>query len=436
MSKMKNTRRKLKLPIVFRNQRESDTRLRQVVLNVLSHLEKPMTHLTTLLSVYANVFGGDFLRYVLGAGGTYLLINVLLARRLAAQKVRLSDPPKGQIRREILVSLRTVLIFTAAGTSIVLGARAGVITIYQQVATFGWAYFAFSIVALIVLHDAWFYWTHRALHYPPLFRRFHRLHHKSHQPTPFTSYSFDVGEAVVNAVYLPLVLILLPAHPLALFVFVTHMMLRNAVGHCGIEIFPADQKGRPVFGWLTSVTHHDLHHAHAGYNLGLYFSWWDRLMKTEHPKYLTEFARVAPRIRPVGLKAALLFVAIVGGLAASRGDAFELSGRYASPGLGIIVEFEDCGRDSATRCGRLLWSWEGQTPHAKIGDLILTGLVFNGTAWEGMLRDPESGRTYRGTIRQPSQHRLILKGCAGIICASQTWHSTNYLRSVLSEHGG
>ena len=71
------------------------------------------------------------------------------------------------------------------------------------------------------------------------------------------------------------------------------MMLRNAIGHSGYELFPANRNSRPLFDWMTTVTHHDLHHAHAGYNLGLYFTWWDRLMGTEHPDYHEAFRKVA-----------------------------------------------------------------------------------------------------------------------------------------------
>jgi sterol desaturase/sphingolipid hydroxylase (fatty acid hydroxylase superfamily) len=28
-----------------------------------------------------------------------------------------------------------------------------------------------------------------------------------------------------------------------------------------------------------------MHHEHAPRNFGLYFTWWDRLMGTEHPDY-------------------------------------------------------------------------------------------------------------------------------------------------------
>ena len=68
------------------------------------------------------------------------------------------------------------------------------------------------------------------------------------------------------------------------------MILRNAIGHCGYEIFPSTREGRPWFDWMTTVTHHDLHHAQAGWNFGFYFTFWDRLMGTEHPLYHEKFA--------------------------------------------------------------------------------------------------------------------------------------------------
>lgn len=43
---------------------------------------------------------------------------------------------------------------------------------------------------------------------------------------------------VPEAVYLPLVLLVVPAHGSVIFVFVTHMILRNAIGHCGVELMP------------------------------------------------------------------------------------------------------------------------------------------------------------------------------------------------------
>jgi lathosterol oxidase len=252
-----------------------------------------MPNQTSLLdlavAVYPYVLQQDLLRYLIGAGGTFLVINVLLARYLAGRQIRAERPGRRQIAAEILASLRTVLIFSLVGLGITLAARHGWLNVYADPAARGWAYFAFNVVALVVAHDAWFYWTHRMMHRPRAYRRLHRLHHRSNNPTPWTSYSFDIGEAVVNAVYLPIALALMPTSVPAAFIFTAHMMLRNAIGHCGYEVFPAKRDGRPLFGWLTTVTHHDLHHARAGTNFGLYFTFWDRIMGTEDPNYERAF---------------------------------------------------------------------------------------------------------------------------------------------------
>lgn len=389
---------------------------------------------TFILGLYAEVFSADLLRYVVGAGGVYVVVNLGLAARLASQKIRASSPFSGQILRELLASLRTVAIFAAVGTTIGLGSRAGVIEIYREIADYGWAYFAVSIIILIVAHDTWFYWSHRLLHHRALFRRLHRLHHRSHNPTPFTSYSFDVGEAVVNAGFLPLILLLLPAHPIALFVFVTHMILRNALGHCGIEVFPARANGEPLVGWLTSVTHHDLHHSHGRWNMGLYFTWWDRWMGTEHPDYHECFAEVAPRVSTAKFRIVALSCILMAGLFAGHAEAFDLNGRYATPGLGAIIAFETCGNNPNARCARLAWAWNpSEMQGARVGDRLAEELTFDGNAWTGEMLSPENGWRFKGTLEEASAGTLAVRGCAGPICVRQTWYSVQSLRRILRD---
>jgi sterol desaturase/sphingolipid hydroxylase (fatty acid hydroxylase superfamily) len=260
-------------------------------------LQEPATFLDFAARVYPGILQHDLLRYVIGAGGTFLVVNVLMRRFLARRQIRSERPGGKQMRWEILASLRTVLIFSLVGFGIALAAQHGLLNVYRDPAALGWPYFALNVVMLIVAHDAWFYWTHRLMHRPRLYRWFHRLHHRSNNPTPWTSYSFDASEALVNAIYLPIALMLMPTSVLAAFIFTAHMMLRNAIGHCGYEVFPARADGRPLFDWLTTVTHHDLHHARAGTNFGFYFTFWDRMMGTEDPKYHTRFADAVGRQR-------------------------------------------------------------------------------------------------------------------------------------------
>ena len=72
---------------------------------------------------------------------------------------------------------------------------------------------------IIVAHDAWFYWTHRALHHRRWFRAVHGRHHASLHPTPWAAYAFHPVEALVQAVFLPLFLLFVPMHEGAIAVF-------------------------------------------------------------------------------------------------------------------------------------------------------------------------------------------------------------------------
>ncbi len=257
---------------------------------------------------FLHILPFEFARYSIVAGGVFLIVCVLLARPLAGRKIRPARPPARQMAVEALASFRTSAVFALSGVVSVLGWQAGILKSYDNPALYGWGYFWLSLAGMIVAHDAWFYWTHRLIHDPRLFRRVHRLHHKSHNPSPFTAYSFDLGEAAINGAFVPLVLLAVPVSQPAIFLFLAHMIVRNVIGHCGYELFPARRDGRPVFDWMTSVTHHDLHHAQAGWNYGLYFSWWDRLMKTEHPLYHEKFAEAVRKpldgsaVRALGLR--------------------------------------------------------------------------------------------------------------------------------------
>ena len=91
--------------------------------------------------------------------------------------------------------------------------------------------------------------------------------------------------ATGQAAFLPLVLLVAPLHELAIFVFLTVMIVRNVMGHAGHEIHPGVLDRGRTLGLLTTTTHHDLHHQSFRSNFGLYFTWWDQLMDTEHPEY-------------------------------------------------------------------------------------------------------------------------------------------------------
>lgn len=414
----------------------------------------PSSLLTEAIQVLPHIFMHDLLRYLIGAGGIFLVINGLLRHALAGRRIREARPGWRQVGREILASLRTVGIFSGVGLTIWLCDKAGFARFHDDPAQYGWLWFWASVIILIIAHDAWFYWTHRLIHHPRLFRRMHRLHHRSNNPTPFTAYAFDWQEAVINAVYLLLIGFIMPVSFLAAFVFTAHMMLRNALGHCGYEVFPRTREGQPLFGWLTTVTHHDIHHAEAGHNYGLYFTFWDRALGTEHPAYLARFAAAVRKTGGPNESAsvgrafnraplAFLFATALAGLAgitppagaqsqpqdASRAIA-AIQGDWATEGYGAVVRLRACGEDGIVLCGELVWVWdERDLVHGEIGMLMLTGFSYTDGKWRGgRLTNPVDGRTYRGDIRQVGNDLIDLTGCAArVICHTQAWRRLSSL---------
>jgi sterol desaturase/sphingolipid hydroxylase (fatty acid hydroxylase superfamily) len=167
-------------------------------------------------------------------------------------------------------------------------------------------WFWISLALMILGHDAYYYWTHRAMHHPALFRQLHTRHHRSHNPSPFTAYSFDLGEAAVLVSFVVIWPLVVPTSFSVIALFVLHQIARNTLAHCGYELMPATADGRPMFDWLTTTTHHDLHHAQTRSNFGLYFTWWDRWMGTENPTYHAAFAQAVRRAPSVAAERSLV----------------------------------------------------------------------------------------------------------------------------------
>ena len=249
--------------------------------------------LASFWQIWSPMLVLDVGRYVVAAAGLALILKLFWNFGLNRRKIQARWATNADVRREILTSLRTGVIFSLNGAAIVYGAIHGVFTVYTNFDTAGVGYLAFSVVAIIVAHDAYFYWTHRLMHLPRFYPYFHRTHHRSITPTPFAAYAFDVPEALLMAAFTPLWLLFVPMHGLGLFLFMAFMIVRNVMGHAGVELMPRSLADSRWFGWINATTHHDLHHATFHHNYGLYFTWWDRMMGTEHPAY-REKLRGAP----------------------------------------------------------------------------------------------------------------------------------------------
>ena len=151
-------------------------------------------------TIALTIVSGDFLRYLIAAGTVWLLVSVVLRRRLHDRRILDGEPRPGQIRTEFIYSMSTVLIFAANGLMLWLLAANGWLRIYGDVAEYGWIWWCASLLLIVVAHDTYFYWTHRLLHHSRWFRYVHSRHHASVHPTPWAAYSFhpvEIGRAHV-----------------------------------------------------------------------------------------------------------------------------------------------------------------------------------------------------------------------------------------------
>ncbi len=232
------------------------------------------------------------LRYVVIAGLAFLLFYTLMPKKFARRKIQALFPKRQDYVREVSHSFFTFLIFAAVGVLLASDAVLPHTQIYTEVAEYGWPYFIVSVLLALVVHDTYFYWTHRLMHHPKLFKLFHLTHHKSTNPSPWAAFAFSPLEAVVEASVILVIAFLLPIHPLAIALFLLLMTVYNVYGHLGYEIYPKWLVSSSVGKWLNTSTNHNMHHKYFKGNYGLYFRFWDEWLHTTHPNYDKTLAKL------------------------------------------------------------------------------------------------------------------------------------------------
>lgn len=139
------------------------------------------------------------------------------------------------------------------------------------------AAFVLWLLVMPVLTSSHFYFIHRLLHWPPLYRTVHRLHHRNVQIGPWSGMSMHPVEHVF---YISSVLIhfVIPSHPVIFLLHIFSRCLGPAFSHAGFE---------KVLVGKTEVVdaadfHHQLHHRFFECNYGTVDAPWDRWFGTYH----------------------------------------------------------------------------------------------------------------------------------------------------------
>ncbi len=226
-----------------------------------------------------------FLRYVAFSGLYHYLLRIRWRERLR-RRIFHFMPEKGSLlRREIVRSAIVSLIFAAAGITVLMLWQAGYTRIYLDPLDYHPIWLVLSPVLFLLAQETYYYWIHRWMHLPGVYRYVHAWHHESIETTAWTAFSFHPIEGLVQAIFLPLIVLVLPIQGYIFLLLLMVMTLSATINHAGVEIYPRGFARHRIWRWIIGATHHDLHHKQARYNFGLYFTFWDKWMDTESPKF-------------------------------------------------------------------------------------------------------------------------------------------------------
>lgn len=153
-------------------------------------------------------------------------------------------------------------------------------------------------IAIFFLIPIWesfyFYWIHRWLHWPPLYRMAHAVHHRNTNIGPWSGLSMHPVEHVI---YFGSVLVhwLFASHPLHILFHLQFYALTTVTTHTGFETFFVKDKRRLRLGMF----HHQMHHRYFECNYGNLDVPWDKLFGSFHDGTAAAHAQMKDRRRRI-----------------------------------------------------------------------------------------------------------------------------------------
>jgi len=237
----------------------------------------------------------NLLRYFVIGGIAFLVFYKLFPKKFASNKIQSRLAKQKDFIREILHSVQSSIVIGLIIALFIFTPLKNYSVIYQNFSEHSFLWIPISLLLALIIHDTYFYWMHRIVHHPRLYKTIHLIHHKSINPSPWTSFSFHFSEAITEALVVPLIICVIPMHPFALILYGMLSFIMNVYGHLGYEIAPKWFRHSFLFEIINTSTHHNIHHAKFKGNYGLYFRIWDRIMKTEHPDYAKEYDEIQKR---------------------------------------------------------------------------------------------------------------------------------------------
>lgn len=238
---------------------------------------------TLSLGWIAQIYLRNFVLLAIVAGGLHLYFYTFTKQ---GQKLKYDPRPLtksgrqftlgGQVRDNMFWSLSSGVFFWTLYEVILFWAMANGWTPILY-----WSENPVWFALLLVLTPIWisfhFYWIHRLLHWPPLYKVAHGLHHRNTNVGPWSGLSMHPLEHLLffSSVLIHLII---PTHPLHILFHMQHQSLTAVTSHTGFEnLLIKDEKTLAL-----GTFHHQLHHRYFEVNYGNLQMPWDKWFGSFH----------------------------------------------------------------------------------------------------------------------------------------------------------
>jgi len=146
-----------------------------------------------------------------------------------------------------------------------------------------WWKIAFQICVFFVMEDTWHYFFHRGLHYGPLYKSIHKMHHYYSAPFGLTAEYASPIEIMLlglGTIGSPTLWVYLTGdlHLVTMYLWIVARLFQAIDAHSGYDFPWSLRHFLPFWG---GADYHDLHHEKFIGNYSSSFRWWDKIFDTE-----------------------------------------------------------------------------------------------------------------------------------------------------------
>ncbi|MEM9369997.1 MAG: sterol desaturase family protein [Pseudomonadota bacterium] len=255
-----------------------------LALAVLAWLQPPLNETATLEAWWIfEIWARNMIMFIAVAGGLHLWLYTWRKqgdrlkydyRDLAANNGTFAF--RSQLWDNVMWGL-------ASGVTFWTAYEAGMFWAYSN----GWApimtfsdnpiWFLAVFLLIPVYHSFHFYWVHRLLHWPPLYRLAHSVHHRNVNTGPWSGFSMHPVEHFIYVSGI-LVHLIVPSDPIHMVFHMYWITLATATSHSGYESVLLGDRAKVDVGTFF----HQLHHRYFECNYGNMEMPWDRWFGSYH----------------------------------------------------------------------------------------------------------------------------------------------------------